>query len=219
MSRAQTATCGHRAFLFHEGAPAERVHVVLTGQIRVLQTSAEGHQVALRVVGPGQMLGAVAALGHTSYPASARALVDSRTSSWDGKSLSCLMDKHPVIARNALAYLAGQMGELQERYRELATERVEQRIARALLRLVRHAGRRVETGVEVDMPVSRQDLAELTGTTVYTASRILSQWEANALVHSSRVRIVITAPHEIVRIAEDLAEGIPAPDAESGPAA
>jgi CRP-like cAMP-binding protein len=86
------------------------------------------------------------------------------------------------------------------------TERVERRVARALLRLVHDAGRRVEGGVEVAFPVSRQDIAEMTGTTLYTVSRLLSAWEERGIVRSGRRRIVLIKPDALVAIAEDLLE-------------
>ena len=87
----------------------------------------------------------------------------------------------------------------------LATERVERRVARALLRLVGQAGTKTEGGVLIDFPLSRQDLAELTGTTLHTVSRILSSWEHKGIIESGRRRIVICQPHGLVTIAEDLA--------------
>jgi CRP-like cAMP-binding protein len=84
------------------------------------------------------------------------------------------------------------------------TERVERRIARALLRLAHHAGRRVETGVEIDFPLSRQDLAQMTGTTLFTVSRTLSAWQGDGLILTRRRRVTIRQPHRLVRIAEDL---------------
>ena len=100
--------------------------------------------------------------------------------------------------------LAQHFTDLQDRYRELATERVERRVARALLRLVRQAGKRTEEGVHIDIPLSRQDLAEMTGTTLYTVSRILSEWEQKGLVNSGRERVTLRQAHEIMLIAEDL---------------
>jgi CRP-like cAMP-binding protein len=105
---------------------------------------------------------------------------------------------------NALHFVAGRLHELQLRHRQLMTERVERRVARALLRLIRDAGRRVETGLEIAFPISRQDIAEMTGTTLYTVSRVLSSWEERGVVHSDRQHIVVTKPHALVVIAEDL---------------
>lgn len=82
--------------------------------------------------------------------------------------------------------------------------RTERRVAHALLRLVRQAGRRVEGGVEVDFPLSRQDIAAMTGTTLHTVSRILSGWETRGIVESGRQPVTIRQPHALVAIAEDL---------------
>jgi CRP-like cAMP-binding protein len=96
--------------------------------------------------------------------------------------------------------------------RELSTQRVERRIARTILRLARQSGRKIEQGVLVDLPLSRQDIAEMTGTTLYTVSRVLSDWEDRGLVQSERQQVIITYPHGLVSLAED----IPVGDVEPG---
>jgi CRP-like cAMP-binding protein len=101
--------------------------------------------------------------------------------------------------------------DFQDRVRELSTERVERRIARALIRLVRQAGKKVQEGVLIDLPLSRQDLAEMSGTTLFTVSRTLSQWESKGLIQSGRERVVVRNPHGLVSIAEDLPPGQVAP--------
>jgi CRP/FNR family transcriptional regulator, nitrogen oxide reductase regulator len=100
--------------------------------------------------------------------------------------------------------LAGHVREFQNRYRELATERVERRLARTVLRLASQVGRKTDEGVLLDLPLTRQDLAEMSGTTLFTVSRILSQWEDQELVRAGRERLVIRFPHGLVSIAEDL---------------
>jgi CRP/FNR family transcriptional regulator, nitrogen oxide reductase regulator len=97
-----------------------------------------------------------------------------------------------------------RLQELQNRYRELATERVEQRVARAILRLVRQSGKEVEDGVQIEFPLSRQDIAEMTGTTLHTVSRLLSSWEQIGLLDGGRMRIVLRKPRALLAIAEDL---------------
>jgi CRP-like cAMP-binding protein len=116
-----------------------------------------------------------------------------------------LMEQCPRIAINAIQILAERIREFQDRIRELATERVERRIARALLRLARQSGKKVSEGVLIDLPLTRQDLAEMSGTTLYTVSRTLSQWESQGLVYASREKVIIRYPHGLVMIAEDLA--------------
>ena len=85
---------------------------------------------------------------------------------------------------------------------EMSTEQVEQRVAHALVRLARQSGRKVERGVEIDFPISRQDIAQMTGTTLHTVSRILSGWEQAGLIESGRQRIVLREPERIFALAE-----------------
>ncbi len=82
-------------------------------------------------------------------------------------------------------------------------QQVEQRIAHALLRLVKQSGRKVEHGIEIDFPISRQDIAQMTGTTLHTVSRTLSAWETKGLVESSRQKIIVREPHQLFVLAED----------------
>jgi CRP-like cAMP-binding protein len=123
---------------------------------------------------------------------------------WDGPTMSRLLSRHATLAVNVLHFVASRLRDAQDRYRELATERVEQRVAHALLRLARDAGRRIDAGVLIDMPLSREDLAEMTGTTLYTVSRLISSWEDRGLVESGRQRIVIRRPEDLAAIAERL---------------
>jgi CRP-like cAMP-binding protein len=193
-----------RAF-FREGERARVFYVVHRGRVKFTQVSAEGHEVILRVIGPGEPFGGVAAfVEDATYPVTARALDASEAHAWDGTRILGLMHRFPTIAINAARMIADRLHELQRQHRELMTERVEQRIARALVRLADHAGRRVEGGVEIDFPLSRQDLAQMTGTTLFTVSRTLSAWQDTGLIATGRRRVVIRQPHRLVRIAEDL---------------
>jgi CRP-like cAMP-binding protein len=193
-----------RAF-FREGEPARLFYVVARGRVKFTQISAEGHEVILRVIGPGEPFGGIAAFVEgTTYPVTARAVETAEAHAWDGARILALMHRFPVIAINAARLIANRFHELQRQHRELMTERVERRIAHALLRLAQDAGRRVEGGVEIDFPLSRQDLAQMTGTTLFTVSRTLSAWEAQGLIATGRRRVVIRQPHRLVRIGEDL---------------
>ena len=179
-------------------------HALIDGRVKIVQTGPDGQQVVMRFIGPGEMFGTLAIFTDGLYPADAVAVADCVELSWPAAAMTELMDRHPAIARNALSIIGGRLRELQNRLREVATERVERRIAHALLRLVRHAGRRVEAGVEIDFPLSRQDVAEMTGTTLHTVSRTLSAWESQGIVESGRQQVVIRKPNALVVIAEDL---------------
>lgn len=193
--------------LFHQGSPAERLVIPLTGSVKLLQASDEGQAVVLRIVEPGEPLALVSVLQGSLYPATAQVLEAGAAVRISGAAMRELIDHEPRIARNALPLLLGRLHELQERYRELATERVERRIARVLIRLVRQSGKRVEGGVRIGMPLTRQELAEMSGTTLYTVSRVLSGWEHEGIVESGRKQLLIRKPHGLVSIAEDLPAG------------
>jgi CRP-like cAMP-binding protein len=191
-------------FFFNEGDEAEAMFVLTDGRVKLTQLTPEGHQIVLRIISPGEAFGGVGAFGEPAYPVSAEAVDASTALAWTSATMRRLLQSEPTLALNALNFVSARLHDLQRRYRQLMTERVERRVARALLRLVKEAGRRVDKGVEIDFPVSRQDIAEMTGTTLYTVSRLLSAWEDQGIVQSGRQRIVLTTPHALVAIAEDL---------------
>jgi CRP-like cAMP-binding protein len=192
------------AHFFEQGAPAGAFYVLSEGRVKMTQVTPDGHQVVLRLVAPGSPFGGVAAFGHPVYPVSAEAVETSAALAWDGATMARLLEANARLACNALRFVASQLRDVQDRYRELVTEKVERRVARTLLRLARDAGRKIETGVLIDIPLSREDLAEMTGTTIYTVSRLIAAWEEKGLVEGGRQRVVIRKPHGLVVIAEDL---------------
>lgn len=191
-------------YLFFEGDPADHIYVLQEGRVKLVQTTPDGQQVTMHYIAPGEAFGVIAVLSNMPYPVTAQAVVESHVLYWDRKAMVHLMELCPRIAINAIQILAERIREFQDRIRELATERVERRIARALLRLARQSGKKVSEGVLIDLPLSRQDLAEMSGTTLYTVSRTLSQWESQGLVYASRETVIIRNPHGLVMIAEDL---------------
>lgn len=195
------------AYLFQEGDPAEILYVLLAGSARMSQVTPEGQHIILRYASPGEAVGLIAVLSEAIYPVTVQAVEVSQFIAWDREGMRRLMEQYPSIALNGMSILAARVREFQDRVRELSTEKVERRIARALLRLARQTGRKVEDGVLIDMPLSRQDLAEMTGTTLFTVSRTLSQWESRGLIKSKREQVLISFPHGLVMIAEDLPVG------------
>jgi CRP-like cAMP-binding protein len=193
-------------YLYHEADPATTVYVLLQGRIKLTQVTPDGQQIILSYAGPGEAFGVIAVLSEVSYPVSAQAVEDSQVIGWDQGRMEYLMQQYPRIGLNAVRILAGRIREFQDRVRELSTERVERRIARALLRLAQQAGRKTPDGVLINLPLSRQDLAQMTGTTLFTVSRTLSQWETRGIIQAGREQVTIRYPHGLVSIAEDLPE-------------
>jgi CRP-like cAMP-binding protein len=196
-----------RAFFFLEGDPAERVFVLAAGKVKLSQVTESGQQVILGYLSPGRVYGIVALLEDATYPVSAQAVGSCVARFWTHEALHRLMVDFPQITTNAMLIMAGQIRQFQSIVTDLATRRVEQRIARAILRLARQSGRKTEAGILIDLPLSRQDLAEMTGTTLYTVSRVLTEWEKQNIARSKRRQIIITNPHGLVTIAEDLPTG------------
>ncbi|HKP53744.1 MAG TPA: Crp/Fnr family transcriptional regulator [Chloroflexia bacterium] len=192
------------SYFFHQGEPATVLYVLTEGRVKFTQVTPEGYGVLLRVIGPGETFGAVAALGDADHPASAQATGECAALGWESETISDLMERFPRLALNALRFLAGRLKEFQDRYRELATQRVERRIAHALLRLARQVGRQTEGGTLIDLTLSRQDIAEMSGTTLFTVSRTLSGWEGAGIIKSGRERVLILKEETLRGIAEDL---------------
>jgi len=121
---------------------------------------------------------------------------------WPSAAWPRLTTKFPALAANALQTVGRRLQDTQTRVLEMSSEQVEQRVAHVLLRLAKQAGRKTPGGVEIDFPISRQDVAEMTGTTLHTVSRILSAWEQRGLVEGGRQRIVLRNPHALFVLAE-----------------
>lgn len=190
------------AFYFHENDPATHLYVLTEGRLKITQLTPEGHQVIHMLLTGGQPFGGVAALGEGVYPITAEAVEDCAALSWDAQTMTGLMRKYPDIAINTARFLARRFHELQVQHRQLMTERVERRVARALLKLADHAGRKAPGGVEIDFPLSRQDLAEMTGTTLFTVSRLLSGWDEKGLIKAQRQRVTVLNAEALQTIAE-----------------
>ncbi|MGH6663946.1 MAG: Crp/Fnr family transcriptional regulator [Pseudolabrys sp.] len=188
--------------VFQEGDDAVCFFVLLHGHVRAVKTTPGGQQVVVRYVSPGEVFGVAMAIGLTRYPATALAVDDSVVLAWPTSAWPRLVQKYPVLATNAMQTIGSRLQDAQTRVVEMSTEQVGRRIAHTLLRLVQQAGRKVEGGIEIDFPISRQDIAEMTGTTLFTVSRILSSWEAQGLIDGGRQRIVVREPGKLSALAE-----------------
>lgn len=201
MSRTRHLSRGAR--IFDQGEPAGRAHALVSGCVRITQSGSDGEEILVRFIGAGEIFGCVPTLTDGLYPADATALVDSIEVSWDPADLLGLMRRHSGVAINMIGIVGRRLGEAQERLRELATQSADRRVARALLRLLAQAGRRSDGGVRIDFPLRRKDIADITGVTLHTVSRVLARWERRGLLISKRPHVIVMRPDDLHQIAEE----------------
>src|SRR3954463_11278130 len=202
LSEARSVRFAKNAPIFSQGEGAHSFFVLLHGHVRASKTTPAGEQIVVRYVATGETFGVAKAIGLQRYPATATAVDDSVVLAWPSGTWPKLVEKFPALAANTLQTVGARLQETHTRVVEMSTEQVEQRIAQALLRLVKQSGRKVENGIEIDFPISRQDIAQMTGTTLHTVSRILSGWEQAGLNESGRRRCVLREPEKIHALAE-----------------
>lgn len=204
MAHARLRHLAKETRIFDQGDPAARAYALVGGSVRISQSGCDGGQVVIRFIGPGEMFGAIALFTDREYPADAITLTDSLEISWSEAELLDLIRHNPQIATNVIRIIGKRLKEAQERVRELSTQRAEQRVAHTLLRLARQAGQSTINGTAIEFPLRRKDVADISGITLHTASRILTAWEKAGLLVSDNQRLTIRRPSGIQRIADDL---------------
>jgi CRP-like cAMP-binding protein len=207
LARARSSRFPKDSEIFAQEEEANSFFLLLSGHIRVVRTSPEGHQVIARYINEGELFGIAIAMGRPTYPATAVAAVDCVVLTWPNSAWPELQSRYPGFGASAYRTIGARLQETQAQVMEMSTQQVEQRIARALLRIVSQSGRKTTDGIEIDFPITRQDIAEMTGTTLHTVSRLLSAWEDQGIVRSSRQKVTVTDPHKLMLVAENRRKG------------
>jgi CRP-like cAMP-binding protein len=177
--------------VFEQGQKASQFYLLLHGRLKVTQVTPEGQQIIVRVVHPGDLFGFAQALQRDDYPGTPIAAAESVVMCWPNEVWGNIVEQNPHLAVNAMRTIGQRLQEAHTRIREMSTEEVERRVAHAVLRLMEQAGRREEDGIHIDFPLSRQDVAELTGTTLHTVSRLFSAWESRGIVKGGRQKLLV----------------------------
>lgn len=188
--------------IFAQEEEAHSFFLLLAGHIRVVRTTPDGEQVIARYINEGELFGIASAIGRTTYPANAVAAVDCVALAWPTRLWNHFATNYPTFTSSTYATVGKRLQETQQRVVEMSTEQVEQRVAHTILRLINQAGRKTPEGIEIDFPITRQDIAEMTGTTLHTVSRLLSAWENEGLVVGGRQKVTVSDPHRLMLIAE-----------------
>ena len=168
--------------VFHEGDPSDTFYVVLAGRIKVYKHGPDGHDIILEMFGPGGPLGAVATYESRPYPASAAPVEPSTCLLIPRDAFFDLLERHPTLVRGLLGSLSLRLVELTTRLAELTGGRIEARFARLFLKLADQLGKPSDRGTFVPLTLTRQELADLVGTTIETAIRTMSRWHKDDIL-------------------------------------
>jgi CRP/FNR family transcriptional regulator len=199
---AREEPCRAREYVFHEGDPARWLCFVRSGHLRIVRHSRTGKDVVLEVLGPGEVFGGVAVIERRPYPASAQAMEPSVVVKIPADVVIALAERHPSIVREMALLIGRRLRAAHDSVRSLSVEPAESRLAAALLRIADREGIRTARGVELPFHLTRQSLADMSGTTVETAIRVVSRWVRDELVEDRAGHLVVRDPGALRELAE-----------------
>ncbi len=192
------------AYIFFQGDPPTSLYIVWMGRVKLVRHTDHGRDVVMEVLGPGQLIGEMAIFDGRPYSMTAVTLEEVAVVSVARSDFFSLLERYPSISLGVISELSRRLRVVNELVRSLAVDRVEQRIARTLLRLADLAGRNYNGhpgAILIDIALTRQDIAEMTGTTVETAIRVMSRFRKNGLIASVRGRVLLKEPGELREVA------------------
>jgi CRP-like cAMP-binding protein len=177
---------GRGQMIFEQDTPSDAFYTIATGRVKIFKMLPTGKDMILEVFGPGDPLGAIAAYDGRPFPASAMALEDTVCVVIPRPVFFRLLEEQPSLVRGLMLGLTMRLVELTNRLAELSGSRIEPRFARLFLKLAKNVGRNADDGVFVPLALSRQELADMTGTTIETAIRIMSRWGKEEIVRTEK---------------------------------
>jgi CRP-like cAMP-binding protein len=177
--------------IFTEGDAPEWFYIVATGKIKITKISHDGKEIILEIISPNDIFGGVAVLRNFPYPANAVAMEDSEVVKISRKNLMRLVDRFPNLMYLIALQLGDRMKSSYDSLKNIALDRVEARIAALLLKLSNKVGLETDEGLVIDMRLTKQDVADMVGTTVETSIRTFSKFKKQGLVADADGKIII----------------------------
>ncbi len=178
-----------RQTIFAEGDPVHHISLLTSGCVKLMQFGLDGSEVILRLAGRGEVIGAIGLNSHVDHCETAQTTESSAALVWDKASFETLVERFPMLRRNLIQVLEARLQEMDQRFREISTQKVALRLSSQLIRLFNQVGKQANGHVEISL--SRAELAQLTGTTLFTVSRLLTQWKMLGIVHARRESVLV----------------------------
>lgn len=180
-----------RQTIFSEGDPVEQVVLLLSGCVKITQLGLSGNEVILRLNGPGEIAGAFRLCANCQHCSTAQTVQPCVALVWDSTTFEKLLERYPAFRRNIVRALEERLQEMEQRFREVSTEKVGSRLSSELIRLSKRLGRAVNGNGNREISLSRAELAQLTGTTLFTVSRLLCRWQTLGIVSIRREAVQV----------------------------
>ena len=184
-----------RQVMFLAGDSVKETLLLTDGRAKIIQLAEGGSEVILRFTVPGEVIGELGLAPGSRHSSTAQALQDCKALVWGETTFEPILERFPILQRNAKRILVRQLDELERRFCEIATEMASPRLAHALVRLLDQIGHKVNNHVEIN--VSQEALAQMTAMTSSTVSRLLTNWESQGLL---RVRREVIEIHSVLRL-------------------
>ena len=186
-----------------KGQDAERLYIVASGKVKILHNTLDGQEVLLDILSPGEYFGSLSSMGAVVYSNTAQALTGVCILSIDSHKFKGILTAYPTVALKVLEITGERLAEAQEKIQQLSAFSVPRRIAFVLLKLSDKLGAEHDTGRLIEVPLTREDLAAMTGTTLESVSRTLSQFKKEGWINTGRQWIALKNPAELKKITEN----------------
>ncbi len=187
-----------RMFLFTEGETGDTIYFVKSGLVKVVKTTEDGREQILHLMGPGEVLGEVVLFNGGGYPASAEVMEDSEICLIRNPDLEQLLNQHVEIAISLIKLLSRRLTDAQHKVRDLALKDAYSRTASILLRMADTSPVSPQ-GIEIKPDLSRQELANMIGTSRETVSRILSDFQQQKILLVDRNKVTVINKEKLAK--------------------